>query len=101
VPGFVVDAQLDGRLRRITFASGAVATEELVSVDDDRRRLVYRVVQSGLAFEHYEASVEVDERDGTSSRITWTIDLLPDDRLDVVEGLMSQGGAAMARAFSR
>lgn len=99
VPGFVVDAQLDGTRRRITFVSGAVATEELVSVDDERHRLVYRVVESGLEFDHYQAAVEVAEREGGGSRITWTIDLLPDDRLEIVAGLMDQGGAAMLRAF--
>jgi hypothetical protein len=99
VPGFVVDAQTDGRRRRVTFVSGAVATEELVSIDDDRRRLVYTVVESGLGFEHYQASVQVAAREGGFSRITWIVDLLPDDRLEVVEGLMHQGGAAMRRAF--
>jgi hypothetical protein len=101
VPGFVVDAQLDGRRRRITFVSGAVATEELVSVDDERHRLVYRVVESGLGFDHYQAAVEVAEREDASSRITWTIDLLPDDRLEIVAGLMDLGEAAMMRAFSQ
>ncbi len=101
VPGFVVDARLDGRDRVVTFASGAVATERLVSADPERRRLVYAVVDGGLPFDHHQSSVEVVESDHSEEgcRIVWTTDLLP-DRLDpVVDSLMHEGAAAMLSAF--
>jgi Polyketide cyclase / dehydrase and lipid transport len=101
VPGFVVDARLDGRDRVVTFASGAVATERLVSADPERRRLVYAVVDGGLPFDHHQSSVEVVESDRAEEgcRIVWTTDLLP-DRLDpVVDSLMHEGAAAMLSAF--
>jgi hypothetical protein len=108
VPGFVVASTLEGRDRVITFISGAVARERLVSLDDDRRRLVYAVVDSGLGFEHHQSSVDVvdvvepggdrvDDRVGC--RIVWTTDLLPDKLAETIDGLMSAGAAAMQRAF--
>lgn len=101
VPGFVVEARLDGRDREITFASGAVATERLVSADPERRRLVYAVVDGGLPFDHHQSSVELVESDHPEDgcRIVWTTDLLPDDLDQVVNTLMDEGAAAMVRAF--
>src|SRR3981081_4861352 len=43
VPGFVLDAQLDGEARIVTFANGSVARELLVDCDETRQRLVYAV----------------------------------------------------------
>ena len=62
-PGFVVDASVEGPDRVVTFASGAQARERLVTLDDDRRRLVYTVVDGPLGATHHQASVEV--RDAT------------------------------------
>ena len=47
VPGFVLDARLDGDARIVTFANGTVARELLVDCDDARRRLVYAGSASG------------------------------------------------------
>jgi Polyketide cyclase / dehydrase and lipid transport len=48
VPGFVVDARLDGDERIVTFFSGAVQREPLVDLDDQARRLVYATVDSPI-----------------------------------------------------
>ncbi len=102
VPGFVVDCSLEGIDRVITFASGGTARERLISLDDGHRRLVYTVVEGALAPEHHQGSVEVsaDGPTATGSRIVWTTDFLPDELGQVIEGLMTQGAAAMIRAFS-
>jgi hypothetical protein len=101
VPGFVVEARLDGQDRVITFASGAVARERLVSIDTERHRLVYAVVDGGLPFSHHQSSVELLKPVGTGGgcRIVWTTDLLPDGLDPVVDGFMDAGAAAMARTF--
>ncbi len=57
VPGFVVDAKMDGDARIVTFANGMVAREVLVDLDDKARRLVYAIV--GGRPTHYNASVQV------------------------------------------
>jgi Polyketide cyclase / dehydrase and lipid transport len=41
VPGFVVDTVLDRGVRVVTFANGLVARETIVTLDDERRRLVW------------------------------------------------------------
>jgi Polyketide cyclase / dehydrase and lipid transport len=102
VPGFVVAAETEGAHRRITFASGAAATERPVAVDDDHRRLVYAVVESQIPFTHHQSSVEVVVLPGsTGCRIAWTTDFLPDDLDGMVDGLMTAGAAAMDGNFNR
>ncbi len=49
VPGFVVDTQMDGEARLVTFANGLVAREAIVSLDDERRRLVAAMQDQALA----------------------------------------------------
>src|SRR3954469_5280427 len=39
VPGFVVDTQLEGTARIVTFGNGMVVRELIISVDDQGRRL--------------------------------------------------------------
>ena len=100
-PGFVTATRLDGDDRVVTFFTGAEARERLVSVDDDRRRLVYTVVESQLGLLHHQASVEVLDGDGAPGcRLAWTSDVLPDEIAPVVGGLMEQGAAAIARAMA-
>lgn len=104
VPGFVTATRVEevpglGHVDRIvTFASGAQARERLVSVDDERRRLVYAVVESPFGAAHHQASVEVlDTADGV--HLVWTTDLLPDGLAPMVDVLMDQGAAIMARTL--
>jgi len=101
VPGFVTDTRLDGDDRIVVFAAGVEARERLVARDDERRRLVYAVVDSPLGAAHQQAAVEVlDDPTTGGSRIVWTMDLLPDDLAPFVEGMMDEGAAAIARALS-
>jgi hypothetical protein len=109
VPGFVVASRVEGDAdehvvasdRVITFASGAVARERLVSVDEERRRLVYAVIESGLGFSHHQAIVEVRAPVGAADgcHLVWTTDFLPEDPAPVVDALMAQGATAMQRAL--
>ena len=102
VPGFVVASELEGPDRVITFSSGSVARERLVSRDAERRRLVYSVVESQLGFTHHQASVEVTAApSGVGSRIVWSADFLPEEPGEMVGFLMDEGAAAMARAFGQ
>jgi hypothetical protein len=103
-PGFVVDTQLDGRDRLVTFAGGAVARERLVTADDRRRRLVYTVMDGPLGATHHQASVEVlDDPGGAGGpgcRLVWITDVLPDALAAPIERLMDEGVAAIARALA-
>jgi carbon monoxide dehydrogenase subunit G len=92
VPGFVTEAHLEQGARVLTFANGVTAREEIVSVDDDARRLAYAIPRG--RFLHYQGTVEVED-DGAGSRLVWTIDLLPDEHADGIRAMMRQGAEVM------
>jgi hypothetical protein len=92
VPGFVTEARVEQGARVLTFANGLTAREEIVSVDDDSRRLTYAIPRG--RFLHYQGTVEVDD-EGTGSRLVWTIDLLPDEHADGIRAMMRQGADVM------
>lgn len=108
-PGFVTDCRVDGGDGRdgtdgidrvVTFFSGAVARERLVTCDHERRRLVYTVVDSAAGASHHQASAEVRQTgDPHQCRLVWTTDLLPDTLAPFIDQMMERGGAAMADHF--
>ena len=99
VPGFVKDCVLeqDGAVRLLTFGNGMQVRERLVTRDDAARRLVY-TTEGGNA-SHYNAVVEVLERDGGGSLVVWTVDLLPDSIAPAIDGMMGTGAQAMQSAL--
>jgi hypothetical protein len=99
VPGFVLDARLDGEARIVSFANGTVARELLVDCDDTRRRLVYAVISERL--KQHSASVQVFADDDTRSRLIWIVDVLPHEIAPYVDGQMEQAALAMQKALGR
>jgi hypothetical protein len=99
VPGFVLDARLDGDARIVTFANGTVARELLVDCDDTRRRLVYAVISERV--KHYSASVQVLADGPTRTRLIWIVDLLPHEMAPNIEGQMDQAALAMQKSLGR
>jgi len=99
VPGFVLDARLDGDARIVAFANGTVARELLVDCDEARRRLVYAVISERL--KQHSASVQVLADGDTRARLIWTVDLLPHEMAPYVEGQMDQAALAMQKALGR
>ena len=99
VPGFVLDARLDGDARIVTFSNGTVARELLVDCDDARRRLVYAVISERV--KHYNASAQVFADGDTRSRMIWTVDVLPNEIAGYIEAQMAQGALAMQKALGR
>jgi carbon monoxide dehydrogenase subunit G len=75
VPGFVVACELDGDDRIVTFASGRVARELLVDIDDTTRRLVY--AEPTEPFITRNASLQVFSEGEGKARVVWIIDVLP------------------------
>jgi carbon monoxide dehydrogenase subunit G len=104
VPGFVVDARLEGDVRIVTFANGNVAREQLVDCDDERRRLVYAI--AGERVKHYSASAQVTTDQATAdgktrTRLIWIVDVLPHEIALYISGQMDQGALAMQKALGR
>src|SRR5260221_13475841 len=75
VPGFVLDARLDGDARIVSFANGTVARELLVDCDDARRRLVYAVISERI--KQHSASVQGLADGGAGPRLSWSGAVLP------------------------
>ena len=98
-PGFALDAQIEGDTRIVTFANGSVAREVLVDCDDTRRRLVYAVISERL--KHHNASVQIVADGDARSRLSWIVDLLPNDIAPYIAGQMDQAAAAMQKALNR
>jgi hypothetical protein len=90
-PGFVVDCQLEGNARVVTFFNGAVARELLVDIDDDARRLVYSIVESPLGSTHDNSSAQVIADADGRSRFVWIKDVLPDELAPWIDELMERG----------
>jgi hypothetical protein len=98
VPGFVVDTQLEGNARIVTFGNGMVVRELIISVDDQRRRLAWTAI--GGRTTHYNAVLEVlADRSGT--RVVWSTDLLPDEMAEPVANMQENGLAVMKETFER
>ena len=99
VPGFVLDARLDGDARIVTFANGTVARELLVDCDDARRRLVYAVISERI--KQHSASVQVLADGGARARLIWIVDVLPNEIAPYIDGQMDQAALAMQKALGR
>ena len=99
MPGFVVDARLDGEARIVTFANGTVARELLVDCDEARRRLVYAVVSERV--KQHSASVQVLADGESAARLIWIVDVLPNEIAPYIASQMDQAALAMQKALSR
>jgi carbon monoxide dehydrogenase subunit G len=98
-PGFVVDTRLEDGARVVTFASGLVARELIVDVDDAARRLVWAVVGSPR-LTHHNASMQVFADGNRGSRVVWIADLLPDEIAGYIAGMMDEGLATMKKTLA-
>jgi len=93
----VVDTQLEGDSRLVTFANGEVVRERIVDIDDRTRRLAYAVVDWRTT--HHNASFHVFPEGDARCRLVWITDLLPDTLASLIESLVEQGCAAIKRTL--
>jgi carbon monoxide dehydrogenase subunit G len=98
-PGFVVDTQVDGEVRTVTFGNGMVARESLVELDDQRRRLAYAIVGGRAA--HYNASMLVNDDGRGGTLAVWTIDVLPHELGGPIGAMAAQGASVMQATLAR
>jgi len=98
-PGFLLDAQLDGDARIVTFANGTVARELLVDCDEARRRLVYAVVSERV--NQHSASVQIISDGDARTRLIWIVDVLPNEIVPYIDAQMDQAALAMQRALGK
>ena len=98
VPGFVTDTRMDGSTRVVTFGNGMVAREEIVGIDETRRRLAWAIVEP--PFRHYSGVAWVEPEVG-GARFIWTADLLPNEMADKVEAMMNAGIQVIKKTLER
>jgi carbon monoxide dehydrogenase subunit G len=91
--GFVTDCVIEGGVRTVSFANGLSAKEQIITVDDQARRLVWSVVGGRLT--HHNASTQVTPETELQSRVIWVCDLLPDELAPTVAGMIEHGMQAM------
>ena len=99
VPGFVQDTRLEGAVRVVTFGSGFVVREPIVTLDDGIRRLVW-TAEGGLTT-HYNSSIQVFDEGPGRTRIAWQSDFLPDSVAAGIDAAMTAGAETMRRTLDR
>lgn len=96
VPGFVVDTKLQGGSREVTFGNGATVREDIVTIDERHRRVIWAIV--GQGFHHYQGTATVEPED-PGCRFVWTADLLPDTAAPDVEKMIGTGIALIKKTM--
>lgn len=98
-PGFVTDVKLVPGGRMVTFGEGFEVFEAFVGRDDAARRLAYSVRTE--RFEHHNASFQVSDAGGGRSRLTWTVDVLPESAAEFLASRLDAGLAAAQSTLGR
>ena len=99
VPGLVVDTVLDGDVRTVTFATGLVVRERIVTIDDAARRFVYSA--TGGRATHHNASLQVLAEGEGRTRLVWITDVLPTDAAGPIGALVEKGARIMQETLAR
>jgi len=99
VPGFVIDTQLEPGARIVTFANGMTVREQIVTIDDESRRVVWSAAGGSLTHHNASAQVFADAKGGTT--VVWIADLLPDEAAARMTTMMEQGMAVMKQTLDR
>jgi hypothetical protein len=97
VAGFVTDTKLEGRTRTVTFSTGMVAREDIVSIDPEQKRVAWAIV--GQHFEHYNGAAQIFANPKGGTRVVWITDLLPDSMANAIDNAMTNGIAAMKKTL--
>jgi hypothetical protein len=94
--GFVTKSVPDGNTRALTFSNGSVAREELVSIDDSTRRLVYAICTSER-LRHYQGAAQVFAEGDKRCRFVWIVDVLPEVMAGHINDQMSLAAPLMKK----
>lgn len=98
-PGFAVDLHLDGPDRIVTFFNGAVVREVLVSIDEERRRLAWSIVDG--PYTHHHGVAQVIAIGARTSRFEWTADVLPEASASRTAEMMRRGIDTVRQTLER
>ena len=97
--GVLKDCRLEGADVRIaTFANGMVVKERIVSVEPERMRFAYSVIEK---FVHHSATMQVVARGANECDFVWIADVLPHAAAASITPLMEQGAKALRAVMER
>jgi mxaD protein len=94
MPG-VESCEVDGDVRNLSLMGMAIA-ERLIERDEDDRRLTYSIAEAPMPLDHHVAVVAVTG-DGDASTVTWSVEVTPDEMLELMTGAY-QGALDAAKA---
>ncbi len=97
VPGFVVDTRLEPGARIVTFGNGMVVRENIVTIDDNDRRVVWSAV--GGSFTHHNGSAQAFANAKGGTTVVWIADFLPDEAAGPVAAMTEQGMSTMKQTL--
>ena len=86
-------------LRVATFANGMVVKERIVSVEPQRMRIAYGVIES--QFVYHSASMQVVARGDGECDFVWVTDVLPHEAVASVTPLMEAGARALKAVMEK
>ena len=98
-PGFVTELKSEGDVRIVTFSNGSVAREKLVACDEQHCRLVYWISSERMT--HHNASAQVFDQPGGTTRFVWITDVLPDEIAPYIDSQMSLAVPIMKRTLEQ
>ena len=97
--GVLKDCRLESEdLRIATFANGMVVKERIVSVEPERMRFAYSVIEK---FVHHSATMQVVARGANECDFVWIADVLPHAAAASITPLMEQGARALRAVMER
>jgi Polyketide cyclase / dehydrase and lipid transport len=103
VPGFVTNVEMvvgaQPPVRDVTFASGMVLREHIVTLDNAARRLVWTIESDQVR--HHNGAMQVHPAQPGWSRVVWVADVLPQAMADAFDPLMGQGMEIMKAHLER
>jgi len=89
-------ARMADDVRTVTFANGMTVHEQILDVDDERRRMAYVVLDApGLTYHH--ASMQIEIAGPGRCAFVWITDFRPAEAASSLQPLIDQGAEALKR----
>ena len=97
---FIGEVTVEGDHRSCSMGDHGTLDELIVSVDADRKRLVYAITQSPFQFEHHSASMQAAADGDDRTRFLWTTDFKPDSVAPALEEAIDMAVDSIKRTLS-
>ena len=96
----LTESRLEGGIRTVRFADGTVIREQILDIDDERRRVAYAALDSpGMTYHH--ASMSLIDAGPGRCQFVWVTDFLPPEVAAGITPLIEQGSAALKRNLEK